>query len=106
MISAGSGKIEPMASSRLRSVGSVSPAAVAPLSEEEELLRKLRDGEIDPGSYYDSVVELSLAHLRGQLTAEKLEIVRERMREEIETNPVLVKMVRDAMRGLPSSSAG
>jgi hypothetical protein len=93
----GSASLHAMAVGRLRSIGSSSSPAVAPLSEEDVLLRKLRDGEIDRPGYYDAMVELGLAHLRDRMPAEQLEIVRERMREEIETNPVLARMVRDAL---------
>jgi hypothetical protein len=85
-----------MASSRLRSIGSSKALAVEPLNEEDELLRRLRAGEIDRPGYYDAMVELGLAHLQGRMPIEQLEIVRERMREEIESNPVLMKMVREA----------
>ena len=89
-----------MAMGRLRSIGSSSAVAEAPLSEQEELARKLRAGEIDLEGYYDATVELGVAHLRNRVTPEQLEIVRERMREEVETNPILVKMVRDAIGAL------
>ena len=82
---------------RLRSIGPSAAIAEAPLGEQEELARKLRAGEIDLNGYYDATVELGLAHLRNRMTPEQLEVVRERMREEVETNPILVKMVRDAV---------
>jgi hypothetical protein len=92
--------INPMAAGRLRSLGSSRPAAVAPLSEEEELLRKLRDGSITSDEYYEAFVERSIAHLHGTVSAEQLEDIRECMRAEVETNPVLVKMMRDALEEL------
>jgi hypothetical protein len=100
----GSGRLPSMAAGRLRSIGSSNSAAVAPLSEEEELLRKLRTGEIDRPGYYDAMVELGLSQLRDRVTAEQLKVVRERMREEIETNPVLIRMVRDATGEQPESA--
>ena len=95
-----SGRMAFMAAGRLRSIGSASAVADAPLSEQDELTRKLRVGEIDLDGYYAATVELGLAHLRNRVTPEQLEIVRERMREEVETNPILVKMVRDAIGAL------
>lgn len=92
--------ISAMAMGRLRSIGSSTAVADAPLSEQEELARKLRAGEINLEAYYDATVELGLAHLRNRMTPEQLEVVRERMREEVESNPILVKMVRDAIGAL------
>ena len=89
-----------MATGRLRSIGASTAVADAPLSEQEELARKLRAGEISLEAYYDATVELGLAHLRDRVSPEQLEVVRERMREEVETNPILVKMVRDAIGAL------
>ena len=93
-----------MAMGRLRAISSSTAEAAAELSEQDELTRKLREGEIDLEGYYEATVELGLAHLRDRMPAEQLEIVRERMREEIETNPVLVKMVRDAIGSLVKPS--
>ena len=92
--------VVPMAMGRLRSIGTAPAVADAPLSEQDELARKLRAGEISLAEYYDATVELSLKHLRNQMPPEQLEVVRERMREEVETNPVLAKMVRDAIGAL------
>jgi hypothetical protein len=85
-----------MAASRLRSIGAANPAAAASRSDEEQLLDNLRAGKITRAEYYDAMVELGLAHLQGRVPADQLDVVRERMREEIETNPVLIRMVADA----------
>jgi hypothetical protein len=89
-----------MAVGRLRSIGSSAAVAADPLGPEEELLRRLRVGELDLEGYYDAMVELSLDHLRARLSGRKLQIVRERIREELVTNPVLVKMVADVLAEL------
>ena len=99
-----SGKDKTMAMGRLRSIGSSTSPAPDPLSPEEALMQKLRSGELDLPGYYDAMVELSLEHLRKHLSARQLEIVRERAREEIETNPVLVKMVQDVLAELAESA--
>jgi hypothetical protein len=93
-----------MANVRLRSIGAATPAAVAPLSEEEKLLRKLCEGEITREQYYDEVVDRGTAHLRGRVPPEQLQIIRECLREEVETSPVLAKMMRDAVAELPKSA--
>ncbi len=90
-----------MANGRLRSVSTAPSAAAAPLSDDEELVRKLRDGEINLAQYYDASVERSIAKLRGIVPAEQLAIVRETLREEAECNPVLNKMLQDALAQLP-----
>jgi len=94
-----------MAMGRLRSIPSSTAVADAPLSEQDELARKLRAREISLEQYYDATVELGLAHLRNHVSPEQLEIVRERMREEVETNPILTKMVRDAIGALAEPEA-
>jgi len=84
-----------MATSRLRSIGAAT--SVAAPRPEEELVRQLRDGEIDRETYFAGMVELCVAPMRERLTADRLQIVREQMREELETNPVFIKMLEDAM---------
>jgi hypothetical protein len=85
-----------VASSRLRSVGSASPSA-APLSAQDELLRKLRTGEIDRDGFYNAVVEQGVAHLTKRMTPAQAEVLREQVREEVEHNPILAKMLEDAL---------
>jgi hypothetical protein len=75
------------------------------VEHEDELVTKLRSGELDREGFYNALVERSLSHLRNRVTPECLEIVRERMREEVETNPVLVEMVRQAVAGRPETRA-
>ena len=93
-----------MANGRLRSIGSTTPRAVAPLSEEEELLRKLVEGEITREEYNDAVVDRGIAHLHGRVPPEQLQIVRECLREEVESSPVLAKILADAITELPKSA--
>ena len=89
-----------MAAGRLRSIASSRPAEVVPISDEEVLLRKLRDGVISLDEYYEAFVDRSVAHLHGTVSNEELEGIRECMRMEVETNPVLLKMMQDALSGL------
>jgi len=96
-----SGSVSSMANGRLRSISTAPSAAVAPLSDEEELVRKLRDGEIDKEQYYEASVERSISRLRGIVPPDQLEVVRETLREEVESNPVLIKMLQDALAQLP-----
>ena len=70
-------------------------------AEHVELLRKLRDGEISREEYFDTTVERGLDHLRGRLSAKQLQVVRETVRGEVESSPVLVKMLGDALESLP-----
>jgi hypothetical protein len=95
-----------MANGRLRSISTAPAAAVAPLSDEEELVRKLRDGEIDKDQYYEASVERSIARLRGVVPLDQLEVVRETLREELESNPVLIKMLQDALAQVPGPGPG
>lgn len=43
--------------------------------------------------YLDEATENALAHVKPHLSADRLEIVRETLRESLRTDPVLVEMV-------------
>jgi len=78
-----------------------SESAASTDADNDELLRKLRDGEISKEEYLDTAVERGLDHLRGRLPTRQLQIVRERLRDEVESSPILVKLLADALEELP-----
>src|SRR3954469_9600707 len=69
----------------------VSPSGgAAPPSE----LARLERGEIGLDAYLDGRVGEATRHLEGRLTPEQLDFVRETLRGELSSDPVLVELVR------------
>jgi hypothetical protein len=69
------------------------PAAASSVAGSEELGR-LESGEISVEQYLDSRVEDAVSHLVNKLSAAELQFVRETLREQLSTDPVLVDLVR------------
>jgi hypothetical protein len=71
-------------------VGEAAPAAAAsPLS-------RLERGELGLEQYLDARVAEATAHLAGRVSAEQLEFVKQTLRVELSSDPVLVELVRRA----------
>ena len=70
-----------------------------------ESLHKLRSGELSLDEYLDERVEQAVAHLAGRVDSARLEQIRELLREEVRTDPVLVEMVRQATGRTPETRA-
>lgn len=70
-------------------------AASAAGAASPELERLLR-GELDRAGYIEARVEAAIEPLRGRVAAEQLEAVRETLVEQMETDPVLVELLRQA----------
>ena len=68
-------------------------------------LQRLRRKEISLDEYLDNCVEAAVDPLRGLISNEQLEIVRETVREELTCNPVLGEMVRRATGMTPTPPA-
>jgi hypothetical protein len=69
--------------------------AVQP-SSEASLLQRLHAGEIDVQRYLDLRVEQATAHLTASLDAERLQFIREALRSQLESDPVLMDLVQRA----------
>ena len=67
-----------------------------------ELLERVQRGEVDLGTYLDARVDQAVSHLEGKLTPEQLEFVKGELREQLESDPVLIELVR---RTTPRSAA-
>jgi hypothetical protein len=94
-------------------VGSPSPAAKTEGFRAEEsrpveaaggseALEKLERGELSREEYLDVRVAEATAHLEGRLSAEQLDFVRESLRIQLGTDPVLVELVRRAIGSAPT----
>lgn len=61
-----------------------------------ELLGRLRNGELTRDQYLDARVDAAIRPLGGRLDAERLEFVRTTLREQLENDPILVELVKQA----------
>jgi hypothetical protein len=76
----------------------VGVSEAAPIRESEALVR-LERGEIGLDEYLDIRVADAVSHLHGKLGAEQLEFVKQSLRAELETDPVLIELVQRATGG-------
>jgi hypothetical protein len=61
-----------------------------------DALARLERGEIGPEEYLDLRVADAVSHLQGKLSAEQIDFVKQSLRAELETDPVLRELVRRA----------
>ncbi len=59
-------------------------------------LERLQTGEIDLNQYLDLRIQQATSHLEGKLSAERLSFIRESLRAQLETDPMLVELVSKA----------
>lgn len=71
------------------------PQSAAP-AQGSEALGRLQRGEIALDQYLDIRVNEAVAHLQDKLSAEQLDFVKESLRAQLESDPVLVELVRRA----------
>jgi hypothetical protein len=64
-------------------------------------LRGLERGEINLDQYLDARADEAVRHLVEKLPAEQLEFVRQSLREQLATDPVLVELVRRTTGRVP-----
>lgn len=76
-------------------------ALPAQASAPDESLQKLRRGDMSLDDYLEERVEAALAHVKGRVSGERLQMLREVVREQLRTDPVLVEIVRQ-VTGLSS----
>ena len=68
--------------------------ARAEQAEPTTALSRLERGEISRDEYLDLRVNEAVSHLHGRLAPEQLEFVKDSLRQQLETDPVLVELVR------------
>ena len=81
-------------------VGATSAPAVA--ASGSEAFQALERGELTVEQYLDARVESAVAPLVSKLSPEQLEFVRGELRSALETDPVLVELVRKSTGGAAS----
>jgi hypothetical protein len=68
-----------------------------------ELLDQVQRGEIRLDAYLDVRVANAVGHLEGKLSPEQLEFVKEELREQLRSDPVLIELVRRATGQSPET---
>ena len=79
--------------------GAASAAGAAPAAS-SDAFSALERGEINVDQYLDARVEGAVAPLLSRLSPEQLEFVRAELRGALETDPVLVELVRKTTSGV------
>ena len=70
-------------------LGSVEPP-------KSEMLRRLQGGEITLGEYLDHCAEQAVQHLKGLVDSERLQFIRSMLREQMTSDPVLMRDLQQA----------
>ena len=70
-----------------------------------EALEQLRRGEIDLDRYLDTRVGEAVRPYEGKLPPAQLDFVRQSLREQLATDPVLVELVRRTTGAVPTPQA-
>lgn len=73
---------------------------------EATLLEQLRRGDIDLDRYLDVQVNAAMSHVSSALPPAQLDFIRETLREQIASDPVLVELVRRATGATPKARTG
>lgn len=69
-----------------------------------EALARLERGEMKLDAYLEARVGDAVRHLEGKLPPAELDFVRGALREQLETDPVLIELVRRATGATPSDA--
>jgi len=78
-------------------------SASAPASRVSAALSSLQRGELSLDQYLDSRVTEATQHLAGKISADQLEFVKQSLREQLATDPVLVELVQRTTSSAPAS---
>ncbi len=74
----------------------VDKAAASAPTTGSDALGQLQRGEIGLDQYLDTRVTDAVQHLQGKLPVDQLEFVKQSLRDQLATDPVLVELVRRA----------
>lgn len=67
------------------------------------LLEQVQRGEVGLDAYLDVRVNDAVGHLEGRLSPEQLEFVKEELRAQLQSDPVLIELVRRATGQSPEA---
>jgi hypothetical protein len=79
--------------------GPASATGVAEAGRATDVFGALERGEINVEQYLDARIEAAVAPLVSRLSPDQLEFVRAELRSALETDPVLVELVRKTTGG-------
>jgi hypothetical protein len=79
-------------------------APAAPTDRISAALSSLQRGELSLDQYLDGRVSDATSHLAGKLSPEQLDFVKQSLREQLVTDPVLVELVQRTTGASPASS--
>jgi len=80
----------------------VSSAAPAP-SRISAALSSLQRGELSLDQYLDGRVSDATSHLAGKISPDQLEFVKQSLREQLATDPVLIELVQRTTGSAPAT---
>jgi hypothetical protein len=89
-------RAEFVTSSASKSQASSEAAAVEPT-----LIQQLQAGQLSPERYLDIRSEQAVAHLVGHMPAQQIELIRTTIRDQLNIDPLLVRLVREATASGP-----
>jgi hypothetical protein len=78
-------------------------AAVAAPSRVSAALSSLQRGELSLDQYLDGRVNDATYHLAGKISPDQLEFVKQSLREQLATDPVLVELVQRTTGSAPAT---
>jgi hypothetical protein len=78
------------------------PAAPVAASGLSPALEAVQRGELSLDQYLEQRVDQAVSHLAGKIAPSELEFVKQSLREQLQTDPVLVELVRRSTAGLSS----
>jgi hypothetical protein len=79
------------------------PSAASAPSRISAALSSLQRGELSLDQYLDGRVSEATGHLVGKISADQLEFVKQSLREQLATDPVLVELVQRTTGSAPAS---
>jgi hypothetical protein len=82
----------------------VGKASAADSAAPTSLLDRLKSGELNLDQYLELRVTDAVQHLDGKISAEQLDFVKQSLREQLRTDPVLVELVRRSTGMTPEAS--
>ncbi|HYQ46148.1 MAG TPA: hypothetical protein VER11_29460 [Polyangiaceae bacterium] len=78
-------------------------ASTAPGGKVSAALASLQRGELSLDQYLDGRVDDATSHLVGKLSPDQLEFVKQSLRDQMATDPVLVELVQRTTGSVPAS---
>lgn len=102
----GASPVEPGATAGAASASGAARTDVAAGASGSSALQRLERGEIDVETYLDDRVAEATSHLEKSLPASELSFVREALRAEMASDPVLIELSRRVTSAITPLKAG